>query len=115
MASVVNITTESDADFRRAFTYQTTLAVAIDLTAATMVMKLRRHVEDKTAALTLTTENGGIVITNAAAGKFQLVIDNADLERLPADIYQQSLVMSQGGAQTLIWRGTLTHTDGPSR
>ncbi|MCP3471438.1 hypothetical protein NLM33_18850 [Bradyrhizobium sp. CCGUVB1N3] len=113
--TTVNISTESDADFRRAFVYQTVDGAPIDLTGWTFHMMLRPHVEDATVSMELTTENGRIALVDAVNGKFELVVLQADLEQLAAHEYQQSLIASNSGAQIRIWRGTWAHSMGPSR
>jgi hypothetical protein len=115
LTATVNISTENDADFRRVFIYQTVDGIPIDLTGATFHMMLRLHVEDATVSFELTSENGRIVFVNAAAGQFELIILQPDLERLAAGAYEQSLIASAGGAQWRIWRGTFTLALGPSR
>jgi hypothetical protein len=117
--AIVNITTQNDADFMRAFAYQTsdTVPVPIDLTGNTMRMGIRRHAEDATEDLLLTTENGGLTITDAPNGKFTLWITNEQLQqRLALGDYDHSLVRVVPSGLTLrIWSGTLTVNAGASR
>jgi hypothetical protein len=115
--AIVNITVENDADFYRSFAYQTTAGVPINLTGVTMRMMLRKNAADVTAWLELTTDPGeGIQITSATGGTFTVLISQAQLEELPVDSYDHSLIMTApGGLQTKIWNGTLTNTAGPSR
>ncbi|TAI63876.1 hypothetical protein [Bradyrhizobium sp. Leo170] len=115
MVATVNISTESDADFRRVFVYQTVSGVPIDLTGSAFHMMLRARAEDATVAMELTTENGRIVVLDAVNGKFELIIEQEDLERLTAGEYDQSLIRSRDGAQSRVWRGTFTLGVGPSR
>jgi|GEM_PF-3642108 len=111
----VNISTESDADFRRGFVYQMTNGTPIDLTGDTMRMGIRRHATDATEQLLLTTENGGIEIVDAANGKFNVTIEYDALRRLAPGDYVHSLIRIHAGERLRIWSGTLTHAAGASR
>jgi hypothetical protein len=114
--AIVNITTETDADFIRSFAYQYTPSnLPVDLTGNTMRMGVRKNAADVAEVLLLTTENGLITITDPANGLFTVWMKQADLERLPIDTYDHSLVRNTGTLQLRIWSGTLTNTPGPSR
>jgi hypothetical protein len=63
----------------------------------------------------LTTENGGIIITDPPNGKFTVAITQEQLERLPPGSYVHSLIRSVEGLELAMWYGTLTHAAGPSR
>jgi hypothetical protein len=113
--AIVNITTENDADFIRSFAYETVSGSPIDLTGNTMKMGIRKRAEDIAEQMLLTTENGGLEITDPAAGKFQIWITNEQLVLLPVGEYEHSLVRMTGGLTLRIWSGTLTVNAGPSR
>jgi hypothetical protein len=113
--AIVNITVENDADFYRSFQYLTTKGVPIDLTGAAMVMKLRRHAEDATAFLTLSTDGGEIVITNAVGGQFTIEIVQDSLLELSLGPYEQSLILTINGIKKKLWSGSLVVEAGPSR
>lgn len=114
--ATVNISVENDADFYRSFVYQTAAGVPINLTGSSMRMMLRKHAADATALLMLSTDGAGIVLTNAAAGQFTVLITQEQLEHLPLDDFDHSLIMTQpSGMQVKIWSGTLTNAPGPSR
>jgi hypothetical protein len=113
--ATVNITVENDADFYRSFAYQDISGNPIDITGASMVMKLRRHAEDVTAFLTLSTDTGEIVITNAPQGTFTILIEQESLVELSLGAYEQSLIMTFNGIKKNIWTGLLTINPGPSR
>ena len=114
--AIVNITVENDADFYRSFVYQTMAGVPIDLTGCDMVMKLRRHAEDATAFLTLSTETGEITITNPTAGSFTIWITQEDLLELSLGPYDQSLILTlANNIKKKIWTGTLVVNAGASR
>ncbi|MCA1524289.1 hypothetical protein [Bradyrhizobium yuanmingense] len=114
--AIVNITTQNDADFIRQFAYQTVDLVPIDLTGNTLRMGIRTHASDVDQHLLLTTENGGLTITDAPNGKFTLYISKAQLERIATETFDHSLIrITPADAHLRIWSGTLTNTPGPSR
>jgi hypothetical protein len=113
--AIVNITTQNDADFIRGFVYQTISGTPIDLTGNTMWMGIRKHAADVAEQMLLTTENGGLQITDAPGGAFTVYIPQADLERLQVGDYDHSLVRSKSGMTLRIWSGVLTNNPGPSR
>jgi hypothetical protein len=114
--AIVNITTENDADFIRSFAYQTLDGSPIDLTGNQLRMGVRRRAEDVAEQLLLTTENGGLEITDPALGKFQIWITNEQLEALQLGDYEHSLIrIVPTGMQLRIWSGALTVNAGPSR
>jgi hypothetical protein len=113
--AIVNITTQTDADFIRGFAYQYTSGGPVDLTGNTMRMGIRSHASDVTEVMLLTTENGGIVITDAPNGQFTITMKQADLLSIPIQDYEHSLIRIGGGMQLRVWSGTLTNTPGPSR
>jgi len=107
--AIVNITCENDADFLRGFVYQTllsdgvTLGPPVNLTGNTMRMGVRAHASDVTEDLLLTTENGGLIITQV-----QLV-------EMQTGSYEHSLVRITGSNTLRIWSGSLVINPGASR
>lgn len=91
-------------------------SVPIDLTGMTFKMGVRRHAEDATEALSLTTENGGVSVTDELNGRFLINFDHENLLKLPYGIYVHSLIaIESDDTRRLVWTGTLTHSAGPSR
>jgi hypothetical protein len=115
--AICNITCWNDADFVRGFIYQTVSLVPIDLTGNTMRMGIRHHAEDVTEEILLTTENGGLAITDPTNGKFTVTISMNQLLQLPLGDYEHSLVriITSTGQHLLIWSGTLSNNAGASR
>ena len=79
--AIVDITAENDADFIRGFVYQTLNAdgspgAPVDLTGNKLRMGVRVHAADIEEDLLLTTENGGLTITDPVNGMFTLWITN---------------------------------------
>lgn len=113
---ICNITTDSDHDYYRLFIYSTSPSgLRIDLTGQPMVMKLRHHVNDVTAALMLSTETGEIYIVDGPTGQFTIRITQDTLLRLAPGEYVHSLIRTMGDVKLEVWSGTLTHSVGPSR
>ena len=113
--AIVNITCENDADFMRGFVYQYESGSPVDLTGNTMRMGIRHHAADVTEEMLLTTENGGLTITDAVNGKFTVHITQAQLVQLEVGTYEHSLVRLTGGLSLRIWSGTLVNNPGASR
>jgi hypothetical protein len=120
--AIVDITAENDADYIRGFQYLTlnpdgTNGPPVDLTGYTLRMGVRHNAEDIEEDLLLTTENGGITVTDAPNGKFTVWITNEQLLELQLATYEHSLIRIQTGVgiQLRIWSGTLTVNPGPSR
>jgi hypothetical protein len=116
-----NITVENDADFYRAFAYQTvdstgTIFTPINLTGNKLRMGIRQHAADIAEELLLTTENGALTIVDAPNGKFTVRITQAQLLQLEVGQYDHSLIRMPNTSETYrIWSGTLTTSAGPSR
>lgn len=113
--AIVNITCENDADFIRGFLYQQLDGTPIDLTGNTMRMGIRFRAEDVNEEMLLTTENGGLVITDAPNGKFTVIITQAQLVLLQTGDYEHSLIRLQGTSMLRIWSGSLVINPGASR
>jgi hypothetical protein len=116
--AIVNLTTESDADFMRGFLYQyKDSGQPVDLTGNVMKMGIRRQATDTTELLQLTTDNGGLIINSATVGYFTLWITLDQLLRLEPYTYVHSLIRIRpnDNLNLRVWSGTLTHNAGPSR
>lgn len=115
--AVVTITIENDADFIRGFAYKyTPSGTPVDLTGNKLRMGIRRRAEDATEEMLLTTENGGLIISDGAGGKFTVVLRQKQLVILPNGEYDQSLIrITPTGDKLRVWSGTLTNNAGPSR
>src|SRR4051794_4856 len=116
---IVNFTTYSDSGFTQDFVYQTAAFVAISLVNIELRMHVRAHAADATVFIALSNLDGadsGIIVTNAALGRFTVQIPYETLTRLPVGSYEHSLI----GTDLLdvrfdLWRGTLDHFAGPTR
>ena len=117
MAQTVDIETFSDADFVRRYLYRTVGNVPIDFGTDVLRMMIRTHPADVTAHIDLNSITGGIEITNAADGAFTVTIPVNVLNTLIPGVYYHSLIKTDSNFVTRqdIWRGTLTHSVGPTR
>jgi hypothetical protein len=113
--AIVNITVENDADFHRQFAYQLVSGTPIDLTGNTLRMGIRRHAGDATEEMLLTTENGGLAISDAPNGLFTVLITQDQLVRLATGDYDHSLIRIFGTQKLRMWSGVLTNNAGASR
>lgn len=112
-ATVVNMVTYSDADYILEDQQSPVRVVGNPLH-----MHVRTAADDKTVWLDVSSANG--MITSEDAGTYDTVsilIPQAKLLTLPPGEYVQSLIMSSDDAthRTEVWRGTLTHSAGPTR
>ena len=115
MPAVCNITLENDADFYRAFAYQNADGTPVDITGASLYMKLRRNAEDAIAVLELSTDTGEIGITDSVNGLFSIMITQEVLVQLALGQYDQSLIINLNSILIPVWSGLLTINAGPSR
>ena len=113
--AIVTITCENDADFYRQFAYQSIDGTPIDLSGNTLRMGIRHHAIDAVVELLLTTENGGLLLTDPVNGRFTVWIKQAQLLELPLGTHDHSLIRAWGGVHYRIWSGTLKNNAGPSR
>lgn len=114
---IVNFNTYTDVDLIQNFVYQTFSGAVIPFSVGdSLRMHARSDPADSTVWLELTTINGLIVITNYSAGAFTLTMPLATLLKIPTGVYQHSLVWTQTTLiRSEIWRGTITHSAGPTR
>jgi hypothetical protein len=122
-AAEVNINTYSDADFSYAFQMGmqdpngVNPVVPYDLTGHTLLMMVRKDPDDAEVFISLTSADiAEIDITDPANGLFSIMIGRDRLQRMEPGDYVHSLIMVQpSGVHEDVWRGILTHADGPTR
>ena len=78
MASKLNLKINQGETFRYTLNWKDEAEVAINLTGYTARMQIRATPESSAILASLTTENGGINITNALTGEFKLFISATD-------------------------------------
>lgn len=86
----------------------------VDLVGATLKMAVRPANDDPDdlPALILSTDNGGIIIEDAAAGVFSILALANQMDQLTPGRYQHDLIHIREGRTLRIWRGWLTVTRG---
>lgn len=118
MAANVDLITWTDSDLVESFIYQTAGGEPIDLTGYSLRLMVRRFAGDATAEFECSTFNGRIWFNDAENGAFTLQIPVDILSILSPGSYVQSLIATAPSPSLLrkdVWRGTLEHSDGPTR
>lgn len=103
-AGKLNLKIEQGATFRRLLQWKAgEPAAPVDLTGYQVRMQVRSELTAATVLLELSTANGGVVITDAAQGKFELRIKAADTSALTFDsgVYDLELVAPDGPDNTV--------------
>jgi len=118
LAGVYNITIEQGSTFGRLISLEQP-DIAADPTGATFEeynlsghtarMQIRRTVESTSTMLSLTTENGGIVINPGTPdNEIEIVISAANTATLTTDGVYDLEIINNGGAVSKVIRGTIT-------
>lgn len=108
----------NNADFPMAFTYQdnATPPNPIDLTGSTLSMMVYDQQDATNVLLVIDSGSGGITVTNAAQGKFQINLPASKLGNLRPGVYKHDLIQIKGdGSRPSIWEGSITIVAGPTR
>jgi hypothetical protein len=102
-AGKLDIVVEQGATFNRTLTWKDEAGTPFNLTGYTARMHMREHLASGTPFLTLTTENGGIVIT-PALGKLELIASVTATESIIAasGVYDLEVVSSSGVVTRLL-------------
>jgi hypothetical protein len=107
--AIIDITIYQGATFRKSFTWLTgDPATPVDLTGATARMQIRKKASELTADVSLTTENGGIVITNAAGGAFEVLITPEQSSAMTNAKGVYDIEIIQGAEVTRLIMGAVT-------
>ena len=106
----VDFSASTNADLRQGFALTDTAGAAVDLTGATLALAFEH--EPNAPILHATAANGRLVVTDAAQGRFELVIAAADLAVLQPALYQHDLLLTRAGRIDRLWTGTLRLDDG---
>jgi len=109
MAATVNWTLYQGATFSRNITWKTgTPKVPVNLTGYSAAMQLRPSASSKSVALSLTSSNGGIVIT-PLTGTFTLNVSATQSSAIPAGRYVYDFKATSGSGQvTPLLSGSIT-------
>lgn len=118
LAGVYNITIEQGSTFGRLISLEQPDLAAdptgatfeeYDLSGHTARMQIRRTVESTSTMLSLTTENGGIVINPGTPdNEIEIVISAANTATLTTDGVYDLEIINNGGAVSKVIRGTIT-------
>lgn len=106
-AGLYNFTIDQGSNWNLNVIYKDENGAVINLTGYTAAMQLRQNYNSDAADLTLTTSNGGIVITGAQ-GKLVLAATAAQTGALESGNYVYDLEITSGGVVTRILQGQIT-------
>ena len=88
----------------------------IDLTGSTIKIEIRKREEDHEASVSVYSPDGGITITDAANGKFTVLMDRYKLVRLAPGEYVSDIVrLMPNGLQERLWEGVAEVVEGTTR
>lgn len=103
-AQTYDITADQGATYSLVITYENTAGTPINLTGYTARMQLRASYTSAAAALSLTTENGRIVL-GGALGTITLLVEAATMETLEAKTYVYDLELINGSTVIRLLQG----------
>lgn len=106
-AGIYNFTMDQGSNWNLNVLYKDSNGAAINLTGYTAAMQLRQNYNSDDAVLTLTTSNGGIVITGNL-GKLVLSATATQTGALDAGYYVYDLEIASGGVVTRLFQGQIT-------
>jgi len=98
IASKYNIVVEAGATYRKKITWKNSNKTPVDLTGCTGRMQIRKNITDTTILLSLTTENGGIVI-GGTLGTIQIIILDNQTDALSNGVYDLEIIHPLGSGQ----------------
>lgn len=107
----VDLTIYKGSTFSRQVQWKTgTPALPVNITGCTLRMQIRGKITDASVILSLTTENGGIVITDAVNGKFSVVIEASASTAVAATsgVYDLEIVMPDTTTVYRLMEGSVT-------
>lgn len=102
-ATYYDILIEKGATFKLSVVWKDGSGDPVDLTSYTARMQVRQYAQAPTAALSLTTENGGITL-GGTAGTIDLYIDDlaTDAITIPKGVYDLELEDASGDVTRLL-------------
>lgn len=96
-AAKFNIPIECGATYRQVVTWKDKNGANINLTGCTAKMQIRKKIGDDVALITLTTENGGIIL---ADGYITIYMTDAQTATLVAGVYDLEIIHPLSVGQT---------------
>lgn len=106
--ATIDLTIYQGSTFSQAFQWKTgNPPTPVNLTGYTARMQIREKLTSPTPIITLTTENGGIVITDAENGSFSLEISATDTAALSfkSAVYDLEFISPSGFVRRLFEGG----------
>ena len=91
----ISLTIYQGSTFERSFQWKTSSPpVPVDLTGYKARMQIRENIKSADFIIEMTTENGGIIITNPVEGRIKLYISSDDTTRMnfKSAIYDLELI-----------------------
>ena len=114
LAGIYNITCEQGSTFSRIITVEypdptdESTMLPFDFTDYTARMQIRRTIESSVAMIELTTENGGITITDEENGELTVYMTDAETAALETSgVYDLEVINDSGEVSKLI-KGAFT-------
>lgn len=105
-ADTYNTVIDQGADWYLSVTYEDNTGTPINISGFTAALQLRTSPLAKTAALSLTTQNGGIAITGAT-GTLNIHATAAQTGALQPQRYSYDLELYNGSIVTRLIQGTI--------
>lgn len=106
-AGIYNDVLDQGATYNLVVVYKDNNDAPINLTGYSAYMQLRENYDSTTADLTLSTANGGIVITGAQ-GKLTITATATQTTALTSDYYLYDLEIVSGSVVTRLLQGQIT-------
>lgn len=105
--NIYNFTINQGETFSKSVTWKDAAGVVVNLTGYTARMQLRRKVNSETIEKSLTTENGGILITAPLTGVITMFMSATDTAFL-SGVYVYDLELVSAGIVKRLLQGTIT-------
>lgn len=106
-AGIYNDIIDQGATYQLVVVYKNDNDAPINLTGYSAYMQLRENYDSTVADLTLSTDNGGIVI-DGVNGKLTITATSAQTTALTADFYLYDLELKLSSTVTRLLQGQLT-------
>lgn len=115
VATIAPLTIQKGETFRMA-AYVTDDGDVVDLTGATARSQFREDVKSDVVLLDLTTENGGLVVTDATGGVIDFFVSDTDTSAISGNsgVYDLEIVLS-GGDVYRVLEGRVSFTNEVTR
>jgi hypothetical protein len=102
MAEIYNINVDAGTTYKVQVAWKNQDQTAINLTGFTGRMQIRKSYNSPTVLLDLNTSNGGIVITDAAGGLFEIRLTPNQTTSLTDGVFDVEMVSASGEITRII-------------